>query len=75
MSGGEVGCGTSAPVHVTKGLCGPLTHGTHSREPPTSGAVILGLLEGGRSWGRAQNLSLGMLRKGWLVARVGCSLG
>lgn len=51
------------PVHVTKGLCGPLTHGMHSRELPTPRAVILGLLEGGRSWGRAQNLSLGMLRE------------
>lgn len=37
------------PVHVTKGLCGPLTHGTHSCELLAPGAVILGPLEAGKS--------------------------
>ena len=62
------------PVHVTKGLCG-LRLRTHSRELPTPGAVILGLLEGGRSWGRAQNLSLGMLRRGVASSQGGILAG
>ena len=60
---------------VTRGLCGPLTHGMHSRELPTPRAVILGLLEGGRSWGRAQNLSLGMLRRGVASSQGGILAG